>query len=132
MEIKSQPALVQASSSEILTFLGNANNLFHLLPQDKISDWQANDDQCSFKVQGGFIITLIENGTNETDQLYLKAGEKSPFPFDLTIYLSPMEDKTEGYIHFKGEVNLFLKMMVEKPLTALFDYMSNRLQEHFA
>jgi len=29
-------------------------------------------------------------------------------------------------------VNIFLKMMVEKPLTALFNLMSEKLKEYFA
>jgi len=49
----------------------------------------------------------------------------------LTIHLTQKESETEGYIHFDGEVNMFLKMMVEKPLTNLFNYMTNKLKEHF-
>ena len=65
--------------------------------------------------------------------IFLKSGEKSPFPFKLTIFLSEKEStRTEGYIEFDGEVNAFLKMMVEKPLLSLFNYMSNKLDKHFS
>ncbi|MDC1194171.1 hypothetical protein N8Z90_00725 [Crocinitomicaceae bacterium] len=132
MEIESQKATVQASQTEILEFLSNAENLIHLLPQDKISDWEATTEQCSFKVQGGIVITLIQNGMESPNKLFLKAGEKSPFPFDLTVHISPVNGATEGYIEFEGEVNMFLKMMVEKPLTALFDHMTKQLQNWYA
>ena len=39
---------------------------------------------------------------------------------------------TEGYIEFDGEVNAFLKMMVEKPLLNLFNYMSHKLTKQFS
>jgi hypothetical protein len=41
------------------------------------------------------------------------------------------ENQTLGYINFEGEVNPFLKMMVQKPLSNLFNYMSNKMKEKF-
>jgi hypothetical protein len=130
MELTSNKVIVAAAKAEIISYLSNAENIWDLLPQDKVSDFKATTEQCSFKVQGGIIISLIENGAT-TDELYLKSVEKSPFPFKLTIKLSEAEGGTEGFIHFDGEVNMFLKMMVEKPLTALFNYMSEKLKVKF-
>ena len=130
MILDSDKVLVKASKTEIIDFLKDANNLIHLLPQDIISDFKSDETQCSFKVQGGIIISLIENGFEE-DKLFLKSGEKSPFPFKLTVDLTQIDNETEGFIHFDGEVNMFLKMMVEKPLGNLFNYMSKKLQERF-
>jgi len=131
MIIDSEKVKVNASQIEICDFLKDSNNLIHLLPQDNISDFKSTVEECSFKVQGGVIISLIQDGVEGDSKLFLKSGEKSPFPFKLTIQLSQVDNETEGYIHFDGEVNMFLKMMVEKPLTNLFNYMSNKLQAHF-
>jgi hypothetical protein len=130
MELKSTNVIVNASKKEIITFLSNAENLWLILPQDKISDFKATASECSFKVQGGITISLVENGA-DSDKLYLKSGEKTPFPFKLTVHLSEQGEKTEGYILFDGEVNAFLKLMVEKPLATLFNYMSEKLKSHF-
>lgn len=132
MKINSQTVIVSAPQQEVFTFLKDANNILHLLPQDKISDFKATKDDCSFKVQGGVTISLIHDGEEGTDKLFMKSGEKSPFPFRLTIHTSDKVGETEGKIEFDGQVNMFLKMMVEKPLTNLFDYMSKKLQEYFA
>ncbi len=130
MELKSNQVSVKASKEQILSFLSNSENLWFILPQDKISDFKADQQSCSFKVQGGITISLIQSGSKE-DKLFLKSGEKTPFPFNLTIYLIENGSFTDGYIHFDGEVNAFLKMMVEKPLSALFNYMSEKLKSHF-
>ncbi len=130
MELNSNKVIAAATKAEIISYLSNAENIWDLLPQDKVSDFKSTTEQCSFKVQGGITISLIENGAT-ADELYLKSGEKSPFPFKLTVKLSEAEGGTEGYIHFDGEVNMFLKMMVEKPLTALFNYMSEKLKVKF-
>lgn len=130
MELKSINVIVNASKEEIKAFLSNAENLWLILPQDKISDFKATTAECSFKVQGGITISLVQNGSDK-DKLFLKSGEKTPFPFNLTVNLSENGGKTEGYILFDGEVNAFLKLMVEKPLSALFNYMSEKLKSHF-
>ena len=131
MKIDSTKVIVNASQQDIFDFLTDSNNIKELLPQDKISDFKSDKDQCSFKVQGGVIISLIQDGNDGLDVIKLKSGEGTPFPFKLFIKTSPQEDQCEGFIHFDGEVNMFLKMMVEKPLTNLFNYMSNKLQEKF-
>ncbi|HLU87216.1 MAG TPA: hypothetical protein VKZ44_05635 [Taishania sp.] len=132
MKIDSTKVEVNASPDTIYAFLKDANNLIHLLPKDNISDFKSSETECSFKVQGGVTITLVQNGGEEPNKLFLKSGDKSPFPFNLTVHINEIGDKTEGYIAFDGEVNMFLKMMVEKPLTNLFNYMSNKLQQHYA
>lgn len=132
MKINSQTVIIAAPQQEVFDFLKDANNILHLLPQDKITDFKATKDDCSFKVQGGVIISLIHDGEEGTDKLFMKSGEKSPFPFRLTINTGNKSEETEGRIEFDGEVNMFLKMMVEKPLTNLFNYMSNKMKEHFA
>lgn len=132
MKLESTKVLVNASENTIKDFLKDARNLGELLPKDHISDFQADEKQCSFKVQGGFKIVLIEDGITD-NVLYLKSGEGVPFSFRLEVHLNENDQQqTEGFILFDGEVNLFLKMMVEKPLKNLFDYMSNKLKEKYA
>ena len=130
MTISSEKVLVQAKIEEIKSFLQKPENYWLLLPQDKVSDFEYDEISCIFKAQGGVSISLVLNGLNENNIL-LKSGEKSPFPFRLEIVLNEMEDGIEGNIEFDGEVNMFLKMMVEKPLLSLFNYMSRKLKDHF-
>ena len=131
MKIDSTKVSVNATEATIKSFITDSRNLNHLLPQDNIKDFEADEKQCSFKVQGGVTITLIQDG-QEDGKVFLKSGEKSPFPFRLTVHLNEAGEATEGYIAFDGEVNMFMKMMVEKPLTNLFNYMSHKLEKHFA
>jgi carbon monoxide dehydrogenase subunit G len=132
MIITSEKVQVQANSETIFKFLKDSNNIHELLPKENISDWNADTNTCSFKVQGGVIISLIQDGDEPFSKVFMKSGEKSPFPFKLTIHIENQNDDSVGYIEFDGEVNMFLKMMVEKPLTNLFNYMSNKLKEQFA
>ena len=131
MKITSNQAQVNASKEEVFHFLKDMNNIIHLLPQDNVSDFKSTDKECSFKVQGGVVISLVQTDLTEFSELKMKSGEKSPFPFNLTISLNDKGDATIGHIDFDGQVNMFLKMMVEKPLTNLFNYMSSNITSHF-
>ncbi len=131
MILKSTSVLINENQENIFLFLSDSSNLFHILPKESISDWKANLTECSFKVQGGVVISLVQDGFEGKSKIFMKSGEKSPFPFKLTMNLEKIENQTQGYIEFDGELNKFLKMMVEKPLTNLFNYMSEKLKTHF-
>jgi len=132
MILTGEKVKVNTGRTEIENFLIDSRNLELLLPEDKISNFVADENSCSFKVQGGFTISLIQDGRKE-GEIYLRSGEKSPFPFKLTVHLNEEEPNiTEGHIVFDGEVNAFLKMMVEKPLLNLFNYMSHKLTKQFS
>tara|TARA_B100000508_G_C11465884_1_gene282541 strand:+ start:25174 stop:25575 length:402 start_codon:yes stop_codon:yes gene_type:complete len=131
MNIKSEKSTIDAPVQEVYTFLSNAENVGKLLPENEVKDFEGDENKCSFKVQGGITISLIQDELEPNSSIKMKSGEKSPFPFSLTIMMKDVSGKTEGYIDFNGEVNAFLKMMVKKPLTNLFNYMTNALKDHF-
>lgn len=131
LKIDSTKVIVNASPEVVMNFLSDARNIEHLLPQGKISDFKATLEECSFKVQGGVLIALIQDGKKDHSEIYLKSGKGTPFAFKLTIFLNDIDKLTEGHIHFDGDVNMFLKMMVEKPLSALFNCMSEKLKDYF-
>lgn len=128
MEILSKKHEINATVSDVIAFLSDLNNVEKLLPQDKISEWKSSTEECSFKVQNTATISLVKKEVSE-NSLKMVSGEKSPFPFNLDVsILENGASGVTGQIHFKGEVNAFLKMMVERPLTSLFDYMSEKLK----
>lgn len=131
MKITTEKARVEAPVKEVFLFLTFAENIEKLLPEDKISDFTSNEEGCRFKVQGGIEISLLYVEMEEHSRIHMKSGEKAPFSYTLTIHLEEGDGHTHGHIAFHGDVNMFLKMMVEKPLVGLFNYMSKRLQEQF-
>jgi carbon monoxide dehydrogenase subunit G len=131
MEITSEKALIEAPIKEVFEYLSDAANIEALLPEDKISDFRSDENGCTFKVQGGFTISLLHVYKVFPKEINMKSGEKAPFDYTLTIRLKEVDGHTEGHMNFEGDVNMFLRMMVEKPLTALFNSMAKKLQEQF-
>lgn len=134
MNIKSQEVILSnVSPDTIYDFLSKPVNIEYLLPKSQISDWKYSDANCSFKVLNGSVtISLVANGGKKSSVLHYKSGEKSPFPFNLSIHMEKKNEDTKGYLEFNGEVNKFLKMIVEKPLTNLFNDMAEELKNHFS
>ena len=127
--IESDKVQVVKSSKEVFDYLCDFNNVINLLPQDKISDWRSDVDSCSFKIQNAAIIPLMKKEIHPTTKIDIVSGEKAPFPFTLQVHIKELESGCECYLKFDGEINAFLKMMVMKPLTNLFNYMANKLKE---
>lgn len=132
MVIESTPAVAKVSIQEVFSFLRDVSNLYHLLPLDKIKDWEASTEHCSFKVQGGIIIPMEFLSENQPNQLVLKSGAKSPFPFTLTVNLTQVENQTEGQLIFDAKVSKMIQLVAEKPLRNLFNTMATKLTERFA
>lgn len=130
MIIQSSTKEFQVPLHKVKEFLSTPKNIVFLLPKDKVSDFQSNEAQCSFKAQGGINIHLDFVGSENHSILY-RSGNGSPFAFTLTIKLEAIETYCKGHIVFDGEINGFLKMMVEKPLKGLFEEMSENLSAHF-
>ncbi|WP_035845975.1 SRPBCC family protein [Crocinitomix catalasitica] len=128
-KIESQKVTVNASIETVYAFLLDFNNIEQLLPKDKISEWKSDFDQCSFKVQNAALIPLIKSSVKEGENIHIISGDKAPFKFTLDINFTKVNEQTETVLEFNGEINAFLKMMVVKPLTNLFDYMANRIQQ---
>lgn len=127
--IKSEEVIINASQETVFNFLNDFNNIKQLLPEDKISDWESTIDACSFKIQNAAVIPLVKESTEPNGKINIVSGEKTPFPFTLEVFITENGDTCKGEMEFNGEINAFLKMMVVKPLTNLFNYMAKRLQE---
>jgi carbon monoxide dehydrogenase subunit G len=126
--IESKHVQINKSAQALYDFLQDMNNFQQLLPQDRISEWKSDGTSCSFKVQGAATIGLRLDGGTAPSHVRLKATERSPFPFTLDVHLKETDGVTEAWQVFNGEINAFIKMMVEKPLTNLFDHIADRMK----
>ena len=131
MIITSNEIVVFTNKKELQSFLIDCTNYELLLPQDKISDFKATMAECSFKVQGGITIKLIQRGVDETGAILLKSGVESPFPFTLKVNLIEAINSTRGNIKFDGELSPFVAMVAKKPLENLFNFMAEKIVERF-
>jgi carbon monoxide dehydrogenase subunit G len=127
LKIEGEKVNVACSSEECFTFLSNLNNYNQLLPKNKISNWESEINRCSFKIQSAYKLELIYQNSTPHSSIILVSGDSSPIKFTMDIILEQIEDSTSAQIICNAKVNPVLKMMIEKPLKNLFDYMADRL-----
>lgn len=129
MKIESKKVIINAPQETVFEYITDLNNFKNLLPAERISDWESTREYCSFKVQGTATIDLKLGVQEPYSHLVFESAEKSPFPFTLNVFLSEKEGTTTVYQVMEAKVNPFLKMMVERPLTNLFDYIADKLPD---
>ncbi|MCB9188612.1 MAG: hypothetical protein H6600_10125 [Flavobacteriales bacterium] len=125
--IESKEVLIAANDKVCFDFLMDLNNYQLLLPKDKISDWKSDEQNCSFKIQNTYKLSMKYSESEPTSKILVVSGEGSPFSFDLYINLGADEGSTRAQLVCHADINPFLKMMVQKPLNNLFDYMADRM-----
>jgi hypothetical protein len=126
-KIESKKVIVPASADKVHDFLINTDNIYHLLPEGKFSDWKSNGKMCSFKIQGAYTIGLRFKESNPNSLVVFESTEGSPFPFTLNVHLNEQAGQTEAFQVCDAQINPFLEMMVKGPLKNLFDYMADKL-----
>lgn len=127
MNIESTKTTIENSQKAVYDFLMDLNNVESLLPEGKFTEWKGSYDQCSFKMQG-FSLTLKKDSSTPNSEIKLTSSEDSPIDFDLNIFIEENgEMSAEAFLICEARVNSFLKMMIEKPLTNLFNHMSEKL-----
>lgn len=132
-KIESKKVHVAASTTEVFTFLNDLNNFEGLLPSERIENWRSDNDSCRFKIKNVSEIGFRKKSADAPNYLQLESDESAPFAFTLNIYIKAIdENKSEAHQVIEANINPFLKMMVEKPLTNLFDYIADRLSATFA
>lgn len=125
--IESKSVTLNKEASSVFNYITNMNNFEHLLPIDKISNWESEEKSCSFKIQGSAHIGLDLASATPNNEIIIKSSPKTPFPFTLSISIKEDDGSTTVSQVCEADINPFLKMMVEKPLRNLFDYIADRL-----
>lgn len=120
-KIETQHQTSEQSREAIFNFLNDLNNFEKLMPADKIEKWSSEESQCEFTIKGMARIGLKKVNSEAPKQINIESFGKVPFNFTLNIHLEEVVEGTEMYMVFEGDINPFMKMMVEKPLTNFFN-----------
>lgn len=130
MKIESKKAIVNTSAERAFNFISDFNNFQNLLPNDKVSDYKSTADTCSFNINGMATIGMRIKERIPNTKLEVVSDGKNPFNFSLTILLSEQSPNScEAQIIFNADVNPFVKMMVETPLTNFFNMLAEKLPQ---
>lgn len=104
--------------------MGDFNNFKHLLPEDKIENFQCTSDQCSFGIKGLMPLTIKIKEKQAHSRITFETSGLAKFVFTLHIHFP---DINATHVQMEGDMNPFIKVMAEKPLTDLINTMASKL-----
>ena len=123
---KSPEVIVNRTSEDFFTKIGDLNNLKDIMPSTA-QNFESTESTCSFKMQG-------------MPTLNLKLGEKVPYskislttedsqvPFSLDCFITEKGSQCQARLEINAELNMMMKMMVEKPITNFLNVLSDKLR----
>ena len=115
---------VQSTTDSLFDFMSDFNNFKHLLPEDKITNFECTSEQCSFGIKGLMPLTIKIKERLPKSQITFETTGVAKFVFTLHIHL--LENQKTN-IELEGDMNPFIKAMSEKPLRELVNTMATKL-----
>ena len=117
---KSPEVKVNLSAEMLYAKLSNLNNLKDILPPE-ISDFQSTP--------GGMPkVNLVIAEKTAFSKIILQA-ENSQIPFSLACNISQNGEKCKAILEVNAELNMMMRMMLEKPLTNFLNAIAKRLSQ---
>lgn len=122
MKIAPKAESIPTNDKELFHLLSDLTNYINLFPNDKIENWSATKDSCTFKIKGLAEVSLKIVASTPNTIICIDSHGKTPFKFTLNFYLGKITDNETSVSYvFEANINPFMKMMAEKPLTQFFN-----------
>ncbi|MEE2700519.1 MAG: hypothetical protein VYD71_04050 [Bacteroidota bacterium] len=106
---------VNLSPEALYGKLSNLNNLQTILPP-QVSEFESTTESCSFKMGGMPKISLQIDEKVPNSKISLIAKD-SQVPFNLVCEINEDGENCKAVLQLNAELNMMMKMMLEKPLT---------------
>ena len=114
----------QTDTDRLFDYMGDFNNFKHLLPEDKINNFECTAEQCSFGIKGLMPLTIKIKERVSKSRITFETTGIAKFVFTLHIHL--LNDQKTN-VELEGDMNPFIKTMAEKPLSELVNTMASKL-----
>ncbi len=127
---ESKQVRILHAASFVYDVLSDFNHLTPIVG-DKVEEWHATEESCSFKVQG-FTLSLQTVEKVAPKLIKVASADGSPMKFTFWLQLvSVTETDTRMRIVLDVELPMMIKMMVGKKLAGAVDQVAERIAEGF-
>ena len=130
LNLDSAPRKTHSTIESLYNFLTDFRNFPAVLPAEKIADFQADEQSCSFVIQGIAALKVqLENKVPNSEILYNITGPANSM-IKLTVLLTGEPDQPgTSDVQMAAHLNPFLKAMAEKPLRTLVNTIALKISE---
>ncbi len=128
-KIESEKVEVNNSSENIFNYLSDFNNFKQLMPP-QVTNWTSTTEDCSFTINGMATIGMKIIDKTPFTKITISSNGKVPFEFKLFVLITGTgANSCIGQLVFESELNMMMKMMVEKPLTNFFNMLAQKMKD---
>ena len=114
------------TAKQLYNKLSNLNNLKKIIPSS-IDSFEATEDSCSFQMKDMPKLDLSFSEKTPYSKISLSASE-SPVNFSLNCFITDCGEKCQARLEVNAELNMMMKMMVEKPINNFLNVLSEKLR----
>lgn len=126
--IQSETLQTTSPIGKLFDFMGDFNHFKHLLPEDKIENFSCTSDECSFSIKGITQLTIRIKEKVKDQRITYETSGLAKFIFTLHIHFSETT-LPQCQVELEGDINPFIKVMAEKPLSELVNTMAHKLSK---
>ena len=128
-KIESEKVEVNNSAENIFNYLSDFNNFQKLMPP-QVTNWTSTTEDCSFTINGLATIGMKIIDKAPFTKITISSNGKVPFEFKLFVLITETgANSCVGQLVFESELNMMMKMMVEKPLTNFFNMLAQKMKD---
>lgn len=129
MNLDSPKVTVEKSQQYIFDSLSDVKNFEKLMP-DNIAKFEVTgEDSFIFGLKGMPEIKLVMKDKKPNEQLVLGAASDK-LPFSLTGNIKELsENSSEVQLHFEGQFNAMMAMMVKGPITKFLETLAGNMHK---
>ena len=125
---ESRTGTLTSNAQEVFSFISDLRNFERFSPRERINDWRADKDSCSFSVAslGNVEIRVAEKKPFSSVVYSGKALSDNKFD----IYFRILENEMPAKVNliFEAELNPLLKMMISGSIRQLLDTVVNEME----
>lgn len=127
MNLESPKVSLNKSAQEVFEFISNLENFEKLMPENTDKFELLNENRFLFALKGMPEIVLEKKEQTPYSELVLGAASDK-LPFKLKAVIDEISDSnTEVQLHFEGEFNAMMAMMVKAPLSKFLNSLIEQL-----
>lgn len=126
--LESKTITIPQKQERVYDYFCDFNNIGKLMPE-QVEEFTTDGNTCSFTIKGMAKLAMEYESKSPYSEVVLKSYGKVPFNFKLRCTLTGNTDSTDVRLSLEADLNPFLKMMAEKPLTNFLNLLVDKCQE---
>jgi carbon monoxide dehydrogenase subunit G len=125
--LQSESVEVAQTPEQTFNFLSDFGNIGKLMPE-QVEQFTTDGATCSFTIKGMATLGLSYANKTPNSEIVMAKNGKAPFDFNLICKIDPGKDEKSSKLQLflDADLNPFLKMMAEKPLTNFLNLLAQK------